>query len=428
MRRLFISLIACGPLACGFAHVNQDAAQRPDRAMGTGATLMMPGDSPPRLSEYDPYRIDGSEQGSSQSQGQSQGQPAQPTRSAGPATYGGTGSESSNSGPGSSSGSSSGGSPPSGPDMTMIGGSSGESDSEYTLRDMPLGPLAVLFGYPFWIFGKTLSEEADEAVEERSLPDPEPKLKPRPSHPQDVAEQTRLERENAEMAEALRRSARPEPEPMYTANSNAIHDELAALERSLGRSPSPAPSRSASGSPVTSQPRRHADRDADGRSDVWSETAADGTRRETLDENGDGRVDRVNFYDAEHRLAKSEEDLDGDGRLETVSKYEGGELTRRTADQDGDGRPDSWTHYEAGEMVRHEVDQDRDGLRDLSMIYSSGELVREEQDRNADGRPDLISHYRNGEVIEKAEDTDYDGHPDLRSFYEHGRLVRREVS
>ena len=411
MRRLMVALLACGPLACGFAHLNQDAATRPERAMGTGATVMMPGDSPPPLSAYDPYLQDGAQRGSSQSQGRRQGQP---TSSAGPATYGGSGSESSSSGPGSSSGSISG-QPSRSPEMTMIGGSSGETDDEYTLRDVPLGPLAVLFGYPFWIFGKSLSEEADEAVEQRSLPDPEPMLPEHPSHPQDVAERTRIEHENAEMADQLRRAAAAEP--MYTASANSIHAELAALERSLGRATTALP-----------RPQRHADRDADGRTDLWSETAPDGTRREALDENGDGRVDRINSYDAQHRLVKSQEDHDGDGRLETVSHYEDGELKRRYADRDGDGHPDSWTYYEAGEMVRHELDSDGDGLRDLSMIYASGELIREEEDRNADGRPDLVSHYRNGEIVEKAEDTDFDGHPDLRSFYEHGRLVRREVS
>jgi hypothetical protein len=287
---------------------------------------------------------------------------------------------------------------------------------------MPLGPLAVIFGYPFWLFGKTLSEEADQAVDERTLPDPEPKLPQRPSHPQDLAEHARLENENAEMERQLRRAAGSEP--MYTASANSIHDELAALERSLGHSSSAAPG----GATAGSRPRHYADRDADGHTDLWSQTAADGTRRETLDENGDGRVDRINSYDAEQRLVKSEEDLDGDGRLETISLYKDGELARRHADRDGDGRPDSWTFYESGEMVRHEIDRDADGQRDLSMIYASGELVREEEDRNGDGRPDLVSHYRNGEVVEKAEDTDFDGHPDLRSFYEHGRLVRREVS
>ena len=401
MHRLLILLLAGGPLGCGFAHVNEDHADRPERAMGTGATIMMPGDSPPPLSGYDPYAAPGSSSSSGESNG--------------PQSSGGGGTQTSQNGPGSSSGSSSG-SAARGPEMTMIGGSSGESDSEQTLRDAPLGPLAVLFGYPFWIFGKTLSEEADEAAEERSIPDPEPELVERSSHPQDIAQRSRMERENAELAEQLRRQA--SPAPLHASASDSIHEELAALERSLGRGAS-APG---------VQPRHSADRNADGRPDLWTKTASDGTQREALDENHDGRVDRINIYDADHRLIRSEEDRDGDGRLETVSLFENGEIYKRLSDDDGDGRIDSWTFFRGGEMVRHEVDRDADGMKDLSMVYDAGELVREEEDRNADGRPDLISHYRNGEVVERAEDSDFDGRTDIRSFYKHGRLVKREVS
>lgn len=408
MRRLLLILLACGPLGCGFAHVNEDHATRPERAMGTGATIMMPGDSPPSLSSYDPYAT----QGSSSSSGESTAPQA-----AAPGSYGGSGTQTSQSGPTSQSGSSSGGSAPREPEMTMIGGSSGESDSEQTLRDAPLGPLAVLFGYPFWIFGKTLSEEADQAVDQRSMPSAEPELPERSTHPQDVAQRARMERENAELAEQLSRQAPVHAAPAPS-DSDSIHQELAALERSLGRGAS-APG---------VRPRQSADRNADGRPDLWTKTADDGSQRESLDEDRDGRVDRVNSYDAQHRLVRSEEDRDGDGRFETVTEFEAGEMRRRQSDDDGDGRIDSWTFFSAGEMVRHEVDRNADGMKDLSMIYDAGELVREEEDRNNDGRPDLISHYRNGEVVERAEDTDFDGNTDLRSFYEHGRLVKREVS
>ncbi len=410
MHRLLLLSLLVLPLGCGFSHINRDNASRPERAMGTGARIMLPSDSAPPLSGYNPYDQDQDEEqsGASNSSGNSSGPQA-----AAPGSYGGGGTQSSSSGPGGSSGSSSG-SPPEGPEMTMIGGTSAETDREERIRDVPLGPLAVLFGYPFWIFGKSVSEEADQAAEERTMPDPKPDLPERSSHPQDVAQRSRMQRENAELAEQLRQQA----PPVAHSAGDSIHDELAALERSLGRG-TPQPG-------VT--PRQTADRDADGRADLWSKTAPDGTSREALDENHDGRVDRVLSYDEDHRLVRSEEDRDGDGRFETVSQFESGELHRRQTDDNGDGKTDSWTFFSGGEMVRHEVDRDADGMKDLSMIYSAGELIREEEDRNGDGRPDLISHYRNGEVVERAEDTDYDGRTDLRSFYEHGRLVRREVS
>jgi len=378
--------IAYGPLGCGFAHLNQEQAQRPERA----------GDPAPSLASYDPH---GTGSGSSD----------------------GSGTQSSNSGPRSSSGSSSGNGAPGGSDLTMISGSKEDNDSEYKLRDAPLGPLAVLFGYPFWIFGKTLGEEADQAVDERKLPSAEPDLPERSAHPQDVVQRRATERENAELADQLRRSAsHSASRDPSAAGPSTIGDELAALQRSLGQG-------GAIRGSTRAAPRAHVDRDADGRSDLWTERNADGTQRESLDEDGDGRVDRALTYDAEHRLIEAREDRDGDGKLETVTYYEGGAPTRREADLDGDGRVDSWTRFERGEMVRHQLDRDGDGLADLSLVYVTGELVREEEDRNGDGRADLISYYRNGEVVERAEDTDYDGEPDLRSFFEHGRLVRREV-
>jgi hypothetical protein len=41
--------------------------------------------------------------------------------------------------------------PPRPEQTVMIGGTSAETDASQKVRDVPLGPLAVLFGYPFWI-------------------------------------------------------------------------------------------------------------------------------------------------------------------------------------------------------------------------------------------------------------------------------------
>jgi hypothetical protein len=90
MRRV-VALCLCGALtACGFSHVNRDRASRPERTTGTAARVVMPGEAVP----MDPPR----------------------------------------------------------PEQTvMIGGTSAETDASQKVRDVPLGPLAVLFGYPFWI-------------------------------------------------------------------------------------------------------------------------------------------------------------------------------------------------------------------------------------------------------------------------------------
>lgn len=204
-------------------------------------------------------------------------------------------------------------------------------------------------------------------------------------------------------------------------SSATIADELAALEGRLARTSTAVPEIGRSG------PRETVDRNADGRPDLWVYLEPDGARREVLDENYDGRPDRIRTYNRARKLARVEEDLDGNGEMETISLFEGGEIVRKRADENGDGVTDSWSFYEAGQLVRHEVDRNSDGFRDLLLLYAKGQLVREEEDGNGDGRPDIVTHYRDGEIHERHEDLDFDGKADIKLFYERGKLIRREV-
>jgi hypothetical protein len=369
MRRPLAILVSAGLLtACGFNHTDADRSSRPTRATGSAARVIMPGESPSTLEQAEQA-------------------------------------------------------PPSDEEVTMLGGGAPETDSSESVRDVPLGPLAVLFGYPFWIFGKTVEQKADQAAEERQTQNAEEKLKEqaaqKPRTGRDRAEQQRLSSENERLKEQLaQRAAAPQP---ARARMPSVREELAALERSLGKSAvagatAPAPDGTQVAQAATSAP-------------VRSLASAEGQgSRETLDENGDGKVDRVLHYDGQRVLTQLEEDVDHNGSLETVSLFEGGKVSRKRSDANGDGQPDSWSFYKAGDLVRSESDQNGDGFRDRIATYQNGELQREEEDRNADGQPDLLTHYKNGEISEKHEDVDYDGKLDMASYYEKGRLVRRELS
>jgi len=413
MRKIAIPLVCAFALGCSFTHYDDDSSSRPERAIGTGATIMMPGEAAPSLAAHSPLpeaTSSGSSQSSSNSPGQSQGQSQSHGSPPPPAGNGG-----------SSSGSTS--SPDDGGGLTMIGGATQSTDHEDTIRDMPLGPITAIFGYPFWIFGKSISEKADKALDEQKQPRDEAdfELSSPPTHPSDTAEYNRVREENARMAEQLReRKAQSAPAPQ-PARSSALRDELAALERSLGGGHPSAGTASA-------QPREAVDRNADGQADLWAYRTGEQPVREVLDDDHDGRADRVLYYDDAHRLERSEEDLDGDGHLETLSQYEDGELVRRRVDGNRDGQTDSWSFFKAGEIQRLDVDRNGDGFADLSSFYAAGQLSREEEDRNGDGRADLTRHYRDGEVVERTEDNDYDGQPEIRSFYERGKLVRKEVN
>ena len=390
LRRVVPALIAAlglGAGGCGFSHVNRDFSERPERATGSAARVMMPGDPPASMTE------------------------------------------------------------PVAQEPTLLGGGSAESDGSRRQRNVPLGPLTTLFGYPFWIFGKSVSEEADEAVSERgnlneqARPTSTASAPERPEDPGLTQTAARVDRENDRMREQLQGAAgKAQAQPRAAvreigragggttgASDPALRDELAALRRTLASSASgagatdPGPS-----ADRASADRASADRDGDGRRDRWISQGAEGSR-EALDENGDGRADRVRVYDAARRLLRTEDDLDRDGSFEVVTLYVDGEMSERLEDTDNDGATDRWVFYEGGNLARVELDNDGDGRAERISRYTLGELVREETDADGDGRPESIVIYEQGEIAERRVDADSDGAPESISYYSRGKLVRREL-
>ena len=376
--------LALSLAACGFSHINKDRATRPEVTTGSAARVILPGEPMPSMEDQTPV-----------------GEPV------------------------------------------MIGGGQAETDDSQRTRDVPLGPIATLFGYPFWIFGKTVSQKADRAVEEREKERRgDPAVAQRPTTAQDRAQSERIDRENDEMREQLRRQSASAPAPRAseparqtraTQNGDegqALRDELAALERSLAQtSQAPTATTAAPAPPTTAAPNaRPEDRDGDGRADRWTTGDPAQPTRELLDENRDGRADRVRVYDAQHRLVSSEDDVNFDGTFDLFTDYKDGERVRSREDLNGDGEVDSWSFFRAGELVRREVDRDGDGLRDLVAIYKGGQLQRQEEDQNGDGQPDRIEIFAAGEIVERHEDVDFDGTPDVASFFKNGKLVRKELS
>ncbi|MFI5315823.1 MAG: hypothetical protein ACHQ6T_08985 [Myxococcota bacterium] len=317
--------------------------------------------------------------------------------------------------------------------MTLIGQTTEEASSSTEKKQfLPIGPL---FGYPFWVLGKSLGEKADDAKKEQM--EPKAAAAPPAVRTQDDAERDRLVRENEALRQELEQRARTAAPAAQPAPRAAIGDELASLERSLNR-------RSGATAPVEAAPTagrpllphepglgtpEARDRNGDGKPDEWIYSANGRPVTDALDDDFDGRVDRINHYDAKGRLVSSDEDLNGDGVMETTSLYdENGKLARRRTDSDGDGQADTWSFYKDGELVRTEIDKNGDGFRDEITIYEHGKIVRQEEDRNGDGRPDVVSIYRDGQLVEKREDLDFDGTPDVVSRYENGKLVSREAS
>jgi hypothetical protein len=246
-------------------------------------------------------------------------------------------------------------------------------------------------------------------------------------------------------------SASPQAAASTTGSASApsIAEELASLEaRRDGRSLPPAPAvqgpPAASSAVLSASPQAPAqpqgatatapgvadlveDRNHDGRPDHWVYREGGRIVREAFDDHGKGSPDRILYYDATGtQVVRSEEDTNGDGRIDTWTDYKNGQIVNRRADTDGDGMVDTWTFFHDGQVVRQEQDTDGDGMPDRFEFYEGGHRVREEVDRN--GKPAVITYFdKNNQPTQRDEDTDGDGVLDMRSYYNNGKLVRREV-
>ena len=375
---------------------------------------------------------------------------------------------------GRASGTGEGGIPTATPNIQMIGGSEIDEERHETGKEDPLlfkaltTPLAVVAA-PFVAAAEALRGDeppepgpqvpahkperpetrqgpppADSKRAARGLPDSSAAAPPVQTARVPDFETQQLEAMERELAERQARAPAPSPAPAVAprrAAGPSIADELAALQRA----PRAAPRRPhAVREPLetTTDPARYpvagseqapadgiVDRDEDGRIDMWLYRQDGDIVRKVIDQDFDGRPDTTLHYDpATHRLARIEEDGDRDGATDSWTEYREGELTRRRVDSDHDGNVDTWTFYRDGEISRHEQDTTGDGFRDRVGHYEGGALRREEQDHNGDGRPDVTEHYdARQKVSRREEDRDHDGRIDVISHYENGRLARREL-
>lgn len=477
-----LALATAASLAgCAYGHYERDRDRAPRRDTGAGASIILPGQSPPPV--WDP-----SEQGWQSSPGSTQGRSA-----GGPAGAGDPGAAQ----PGTVAR----------PRITSIGGSEEEEQRSQKIQEAPIwnkylvAPFAVL-AYPF-----VKTKELIQGEPEPGPPIPA-KNEARTLHPAELQrrnEQARLQALEDQRTQRLEQELeqRRQPAPQTSAGSApggtvpyryerapspptpgggalplSIAEELEALRgrRLQGAGPAPPPPAPLPGAgastvpphparpPVWPQARPPApgepsaslerplagratapgsarpapraqrwdqtlDRDGDGVPDQWIDRSAGQRTREAFDDDGDGVPERTVYYDpASGQPLRVEQDNDGDGRPDAWSQYRDGELVEQEADSNHDGSPDNWGFYRGGELVRLEADTSGDGFRDRVRYFRGGRLVRETQDRDGDGYPEATLHYDENEELERRdEDLDGDGRVDVTSHYEAGRLARREL-
>lgn len=64
-----------------------------------------------------------------------------------------------------------------------------------------------------------------------------------------------------------------------------------------------------------------------------------------VDTNFDGKVDRVEHYDANGQITRVEQDTAGTGKANEWVIYKNGNPVRKEKDTNADGKPDVWIDY-----------------------------------------------------------------------------------
>jgi hypothetical protein len=148
-------------------------------------------------------------------------------------------------------------------------------------------------------------------------------------------------------------------------------------------------------------------------------------RRLDYDTDRDGRVD-MRAYLENGRTVRIEADGNGDGVVDRWEYYRpDGQLDRLGTSSEGDGIEDTWV-VQSGSQMRVDVATRRDGVADRHEFHDNGVLVRAEQDTNGDGRIDQWQRFEGGRLRELLIDTTQStGRPDERLVYAADGSVQR---
>lgn len=130
------------------------------------------------------------------------------------------------------------------------------------------------------------------------------------------------------------------------------------------------------------------------------------------------------YDDQTHTLIRIDYDYDRDGRVDVRTFMKNGRVERLEGDADGDGRVDRWEYYGPdGQLLRVGGSTGHDGVQD-SWAYRSGDDLRLDLSTRRDGVVDRREFYHASVLVRTESDTDHDGHMDTWEEYEGGRLAR----
>lgn len=107
-----------------------------------------------------------------------------------------------------------------------------------------------------------------------------------------------------------------------------------------------------------------------------------------IDTNLDGIKDVVRTFNPKGEALTEKADRDFDGRIDVWINFVDGRMAEEQLDTNGDGKPDLWKFYVNGQLQRVRRDRNFDGKPDLWEIYTNGRLERVGYDETFDGHVD----------------------------------------
>jgi hypothetical protein len=113
------------------------------------------------------------------------------------------------------------------------------------------------------------------------------------------------------------------------------------------------------------------------------------------DLNFDGKVDRIEKFDAKGQIAEIIADTTGDGKMDNWAYFNEGKIQKAERDSDADGKPDTYVAYDGktGKIKMIEADSTGDGRINEWLYYEGGKPVKAEKDSNGDGKADVWIQY-----------------------------------
>ena len=149
--------------------------------------------------------------------------------------------------------------------------------------------------------------------------------------------------------------------------------------------------------------------------------------RQEIDDNEDGTLDRLLFFDGKGQIEKLMKDPFGKEKFQATLHFTDGMIKTRHRDMNKDGREDDITWFQNDLPVEQKQDTNFDGSFDVKTWFVNGTVNSQEKDTNFDGNPDFFADFdEKGLVSKTREDTSGNGHIDRIRHYRSGALYKME--